>query len=468
MWAPAVRQPFAYFSKRTNAIADKSSLDRRTACMRTNAIADKSSLDRLTACMYLHSAMGLARALHTTRPPNSGQDTGATRIKSYPTPYEMYLDMHRLTEGRPKVRNFVGRIESMTDRTIATDLFPHEALSFYTDLNLGREVNPDLFDKYYDPTRGGRQGDYTEGISKKIDNIVDSLRKFPSSKRAILTIPFSYYPSTDVDHANDEEAKCLREIHFYLEPCPSTICTPGPAGQAGQDSPGESRATAPPPPPSEASEGGAGGEPGLPPFLNRPCLCATGFYRAQAVDLFPKNIHYIGEIMDIVATGLDTATGALSKVEARRQEELTAVASQDQGTPPARKKQKQEEEEEDDPGDQLQSEQVQAADEEEDEEFESQSRKRKKVSKGKDEEESGEERKNSGKRPAPPKKKQKVVLVGVQRSSCKEGKQPETSDEEDDEEEDEEEDYVPPGKKERTAVAKEGNFLFSRRLRITT
>eukprot|EP00808_Paulinella_micropora_P022082 g67873.t1 len=101
-----------------------------------------------------------------------------------------------------------------------------------------------------------------------------------------------------------------------------------------------------------------------------------------------------------------------------------------------------------------------AADDEEDEESEPQSRKRKKVSKGKDEEESGEEesgdeRKNSGKRPPPPKKKQKVMLVGFQRSSCKEGKQPETSDEEDDEEEDEE-DYVPPGKKEKTAIAKEG------------
>jgi len=53
------------------------------------------------------------------------------------------------------------------------------------------------------------------------------------------------------DHSNDEDAKCLRELHLYLD--------------------------------------------------DNDQLSGTVFFRAQTASLFPKNIHFIGSIMSEVA-----------------------------------------------------------------------------------------------------------------------------------------------------------------------
>ena len=87
-------------------------------------------------------------------------------------------------------------------------------------------------------------------MSKKIHNVVDAINRFPKSKRAVITIPGTSFP----DNRNDDDAKCMREIHFYIE-------------------------------------------------NNR--LNATVLFRAQAALIFPKNIHFIGSLMDEVRSGLD-------------------------------------------------------------------------------------------------------------------------------------------------------------------
>ncbi len=87
-------------------------------------------------------------------------------------------------------------------------------------------------------------------MAAKIDNVVDCLTRFPQSKRAVIAI--SNAPAAQ--HASDADAKCVRELHLYLD-------------EAG-------------------------------------CLSGTVLFRAQAVALFPKNIHMIGSIMSEVAMRL--------------------------------------------------------------------------------------------------------------------------------------------------------------------
>ena len=67
-----------------------------------------------------------------------------------------------------------------------------------------------------------------------------------------------------LDHSVDEAAKCLRELHFCLE-------------RRGVDAPVS--------------------------------LHCTGFMRAQAAVIFPKNIHFIGTVMHDIARRLGVPTG---------------------------------------------------------------------------------------------------------------------------------------------------------------
>jgi len=200
---------------------------------------------------------------------NTANTANNGMIRMYRDPGHMYAEMVALVEasGSKMYRNFVGVIEDMhpAKLVVQTQLFPKDSLEFYTRHNLG-QTRPEsssedqtLYTKYYNPARGAGQGDYREGMSNKIENVVDCLTRFPASKRAILTVPFSSSPSTRANHRNDNEAKCLRELHFYLQ-------------------------------------------------HNR--LHCTGFMRAQAVTIFPKNIHLIGSIMHLIARRLerDTAT----------------------------------------------------------------------------------------------------------------------------------------------------------------
>jgi hypothetical protein len=148
---------------------------------------------------------------------------------------------------------------------VETDLFPAAALEFYTRHNLGlldpehNASDAEGYAKYYNPARGGGQGDYRAGMVAKIDNVVDCLAKFPASKRAILSVP----NAAALDHTVDADAKCLRELHFYIE----------------------ARA----PLPEEE-----GGPAGAVPAAEVEAVHCTGFMRAQAASIFPKNIHMIG------------------------------------------------------------------------------------------------------------------------------------------------------------------------------
>jgi len=178
----------------------------------------------------------------------------------------MHDDMLYRTDNNQSIRNYVGIIESMAvkDLIIETELFPREALEFYTRLNLGLPITEEEKLKYKNAARGGGQGDYREGIQKKIANVINCLQRFPQSKRAVLTIPFSTYGSMEANHTNDDEAKCLRELHFYLE-----------KNIESKDSK----------------------------------LSCTGFMRAQAASIFPKNVHYIGSIMNEIGKQLNVSIG---------------------------------------------------------------------------------------------------------------------------------------------------------------
>lgn len=168
---------------------------------------------------------------------------------------EAYQRMCQLTEGQKVVRNLHLDIE-LDPWLVETELFPQEALEVYSAWNLELEIPAPLREKYFSAHRGGSQGDYRDGMRGKIDNIVDCLTHYPQSKRATITIPNESSPS----HTDDAAAKCMREIHFYLE------------GDA---------------------------------------VGATVLFRAQAAEIFPKNIHFIGEMVAEVANRLDKAPGRL-------------------------------------------------------------------------------------------------------------------------------------------------------------
>lgn len=162
------------------------------------------------------------------------------------------------------VRNFCRRINMSHGAFIVeTELFPKEALIAYSAYNLGQHVSQEQHDTYFSAHRGGSQGDYREGIQEKITNIVDCLTKYPSSKRAVLTIP----NKSNALHTSDEDAKCLREVHFYLDRNMNYF---------------------------DSS------------ILNVMTLNATVLMRAQAAEIFPKNIHFIGMLMETIADAMNT------------------------------------------------------------------------------------------------------------------------------------------------------------------
>jgi hypothetical protein len=146
------------------------------------------------------------------------------------------------------VRNYVQNLE-MSDYLVVTDVFPEEALLAYTAYNLERELTAEQRN-LLNSNRGGAQGDYREGMARKIANVVDCLGRFPMSKRAIITISNEPCP----DHSSDSDAKCVRELQLYLD--------------------------------------------------DHGRLSGTVFLRAQAAFLFPKNIHMLGSIMTAVAEQL--------------------------------------------------------------------------------------------------------------------------------------------------------------------
>jgi len=155
--------------------------------------------------------------------------------------------MTEICAQRP-VRNFT-QVLDMSDYLIETELFPEPVLVAYSAYNMELAVSENQA-RLMNARRGGAQGDYREGMRRKIDNVVDCLTKFPASKRAVIAI----CNAPMAEHGSDEDAKCMREIHLYL------------------DDDGR--------------------------------LSGTALFRAQAASLFPKNIHMIGSIMREIANRL--------------------------------------------------------------------------------------------------------------------------------------------------------------------
>jgi hypothetical protein len=155
--------------------------------------------------------------------------------------------MTELTRDGQIVRNFHQDIV-MDEWLIETELFSRDALEAYTAWNLGHELKPEQR-RWFSDQRGGAQGDYREGMRGKVDNVVDCLTRFPSSKRAVITIPNNSQPRHDFDG----DAKCMRELHFHRH------------GNT---------------------------------------VDATVLFRAQAALIFPKNIHFIGALMQEVGSRL--------------------------------------------------------------------------------------------------------------------------------------------------------------------
>ena len=146
------------------------------------------------------------------------------------------------------VRNHVELLD-MSDYVVETELFPAAALCAYSAWNMEKDVTVEQ-QQYMNALRGGAQGDYREGMAQKIANVVDCLAQYPQSKRAVIAI--SNQPLAA--HHNDADAKCVREIHLYV------------------DDDGR--------------------------------LSGAAYLRAQAALLFPKNVHMIGSIMTEVARSL--------------------------------------------------------------------------------------------------------------------------------------------------------------------
>lgn len=222
-------------------------------------------------------AMSTAAAAAASAPPASVGTPAAVKpllnpgLPSFATPAAQLAHMLSLTAEHDLIRNYVGVVEDMSlaALTVETDLFPRDALEFYSKYNLLQldlEKNArdkELHAKFYTPARGGGQGDYRLGIQEKMANVVAAIRAFPNTKRAVITIPHTVKGSRTADHTDTDEAKCLRELHFYLD---------GPAA-------GPRR------------------------------LSCTGFMRAQAASIYPKNIHFIGSIMHHIANQLGVEVG---------------------------------------------------------------------------------------------------------------------------------------------------------------
>ena len=161
--------------------------------------------------------------------------------------YKNARDMFEYSNSVAPINDFVGKIDvfNQENATILTELFDIDSLQYYAKKNCGLNVTKkekELFETEY---RGGSQGDYSKEMTLKIKNVVESLVNFTNTKRAVVMMNNNWWMHDDTD-----EAKCLREIHFRLEKTD-----------------------------------------------NNYKLCSTGFFRAQAVDIMPKNFYFIYTIM---------------------------------------------------------------------------------------------------------------------------------------------------------------------------
>ena len=177
--------------------------------------------------------------------------------------YSSAKDMFNDAIDQAPIFDFVGAIDSFTEENalIETELFDEHALKYYAKKNCCMEVSKkekELFETEY---RGGSQGDYSTEMIMKIDNVVESLSTFPNTKRAVIMMNNNWWSHDDTD-----EAKCCRELHFRLTP-------------------------------SEIKN-------------TQWKISCTGFFRAQAVDIMPKNFYFVYNIKEVVRAKIVDSLGS--------------------------------------------------------------------------------------------------------------------------------------------------------------
>lgn len=62
---------------------------------------------------------------------------------------------------------------------VETPLFPAGALEYYTKKNMGGDYTQEEYDQWQLAERGGAQGDYRDGMQRKIANVVACLKAEP-------------------------------------------------------------------------------------------------------------------------------------------------------------------------------------------------------------------------------------------------------------------------------------------------
>jgi len=145
------------------------------------------------------------------------------------------------------IRNYTSTIVDVNEEkmTVETELFDKATLVAYAKKNTNIKPTKEemkLFSEY----QGGEQGNYSPWMDKKISITAECLSEFPKSKRAIISVGGPFY------HEDTDSAKCCRELHFYLD----------------KDMSGRMR------------------------------LSCTGIFRAQAVDIMPKNFYFVWSVMN--------------------------------------------------------------------------------------------------------------------------------------------------------------------------
>jgi thymidylate synthase len=188
------------------------------------------------------------------------------RFKTVPTSrvrVESPVDLfHRMmADAATEQFNYTAWVCDMREFEFETELFPRAALEAYTAANMGWEVKPE-WDSWFSAMRGGSQGDYRYAMAPKIGNVVDCLVNFPRSKRAVIDVPNTPL----VHHGDTNEAKCLREVHFYQD--------------------------------TDLASGDA-------------VLNMTAIFRAQAAEIFPKNVHFLGTMLREVAARTGFGVGGM-------------------------------------------------------------------------------------------------------------------------------------------------------------
>src|SRR5690606_26856559 len=138
-------------------------------------------------------------------------------FRRYETAEEAYKDLASLLAmSGGQAMNVAVEITDMSphEYNYETDLFSNAALRAYTAYNLGDE---EYDASQFSSLRGGPQGDYRAGMQAKIERVVLALKGKSSSKRAVLTVPFTNRCSLCVKTEDDAEWKCLREVYFSID-----------------------------------------------------------------------------------------------------------------------------------------------------------------------------------------------------------------------------------------------------------